>query len=423
MMKRTSLPMTVLSEGNEECEHLLIQIEKMMMTPSRWTDRQRLGLAFVCVEIGHETSWQCQGPAFGPAQRPWVAQDHSELSHTGSSLHCFSYKSALSVSQQPSNKTSPTSSLVVTENHCSNAFTALSLNCGSTHHSVWPRILTSKVAFLTSQLCSVFPSSIHMSNATKTMPPKSISCHGWHRGQMSFTMAPLPPAALTTALSLPKPSHSSPPHKPASQSTTKPSLDTLHNDSNKQLTAHDSAKINGKERLVLHTLRSINCDVPGKAFATLENSANVFIIKFAQDHLPAHRHMHLHTLGQTPCRQSHPAHSCSHSNAKNRRHPFQPTLLDGSQQSRTCVLCALQLQNKIGWQHLLKGRFPWSALPHNMQFFLGGGKKVSTWWWALFSRATLTLLPPAHSFHSNLCQKVSLRQQRQQQRSRQQKLS
>ncbi len=40
--------------GYEECEHLLIRIEKMMMTQFRWTDIHRLGLAFVCVE----THWR-----------------------------------------------------------------------------------------------------------------------------------------------------------------------------------------------------------------------------------------------------------------------------------------------------------------------------------------------------------------------------
>jgi hypothetical protein len=35
---------------NDGCEHLLIQIGKMMVTQQRWTGRQRCGLAFVCVE-------------------------------------------------------------------------------------------------------------------------------------------------------------------------------------------------------------------------------------------------------------------------------------------------------------------------------------------------------------------------------------
>jgi hypothetical protein len=42
----------------------------------------------------------------------------------------------------------------------------------------------------------------------------------------------------------------------------------------------------------LNTFRSINWDVPGNALHTLENSARIFIVKFAHDHLPARRHMH-----------------------------------------------------------------------------------------------------------------------------------
>jgi hypothetical protein len=42
----------------------------------------------------------------------------------------------------------------------------------------------------------------------------------------------------------------------------------------------------------LNTFRSINWDVPGNALHTLENSARIFIIKFAHDHLPTRRHMH-----------------------------------------------------------------------------------------------------------------------------------
>jgi hypothetical protein len=42
----------------------------------------------------------------------------------------------------------------------------------------------------------------------------------------------------------------------------------------------------------LNTFRSMNCDIPEKALETLENGAQVFIIKFAHDHLSACRHMH-----------------------------------------------------------------------------------------------------------------------------------
>jgi hypothetical protein len=50
MIEKRSLLMTDLSEGDEECEHLLFQVEKMM-AQQRWTDRQRLRLAFVCVKL------------------------------------------------------------------------------------------------------------------------------------------------------------------------------------------------------------------------------------------------------------------------------------------------------------------------------------------------------------------------------------
>ena len=42
----------------------------------------------------------------------------------------------------------------------------------------------------------------------------------------------------------------------------------------------------------LNTFRLINWDVPGKALDALENSAHIFIVKFAHDHLPTRRHMH-----------------------------------------------------------------------------------------------------------------------------------
>ena len=40
------------------------------------------------------------------------------------------------------------------------------------------------------------------------------------------------------------------------------------------------------------TFRSINWEVPGKALDTLENSAQIFIVKFAHEHLFTRRHMH-----------------------------------------------------------------------------------------------------------------------------------
>ena len=42
----------------------------------------------------------------------------------------------------------------------------------------------------------------------------------------------------------------------------------------------------------LQTFQSINWDVPGKALETLEHSAQIFIVKFAHEHLPTRRHMH-----------------------------------------------------------------------------------------------------------------------------------
>jgi hypothetical protein len=47
-----------------------------------------------------------------------------------------------------------------------------------------------------------------------------------------------------------------------------------------------------KNEWSLNTFRSINWDVPGNALQTLENSARIFIVKFAHDHLPTRRHMH-----------------------------------------------------------------------------------------------------------------------------------
>jgi hypothetical protein len=41
-----------------------------------------------------------------------------------------------------------------------------------------------------------------------------------------------------------------------------------------------------------NTFRSINWEVPNSALDTMENSAQIFIIKFAHDHLPTRRHMH-----------------------------------------------------------------------------------------------------------------------------------
>ena len=134
-----------------------------------------------------------------------------------------------------------------------------------------------------------------------------------------------------------------------------------------------------------HTFRSINWDVPGKALDILENSARIFIVKFALcHHLPTHRHMHrtkqhckrqmpsLHpsyrnrlassklpqlvTLAQratwNPRGDSdHPSHSTrlsSHLAPRNLGSPCQPSLIlsDESQQSRTHLQSSCQFQEQ-----------------------------------------------------------------------------
>jgi hypothetical protein len=42
----------------------------------------------------------------------------------------------------------------------------------------------------------------------------------------------------------------------------------------------------------IQTFGSIDWDTSGKALATMENSAQIFIVKFAHNHLPIHRHMY-----------------------------------------------------------------------------------------------------------------------------------
>jgi hypothetical protein len=142
-----------------------------------------------------------------------------------------------------------------------------------------------------------------------------------------------------------------------------------------------------------NTFRSINWDAPGKALNTLENSAKIFIIKFAHDHLPTRRHMQ--RIGRA---ESDKCPACLHIvendwhilSCPRRsiwREELLSTLRDNLEHQHTQPDIALLLiqgirgalsnplyqmnpnnreprfrmlvnaQNRIGWQHILKGRF------------------------------------------------------------------
>ena len=105
---------------------------------------------------------------------------------------------------------------------------------------------------------------------------------------------PLPPNTSTTTQNHPKPSRSFQPPKPASLLTVKLSHDDSPNDSEKQLlAAHDFARSSWKETTGPEDIPStLSTGRLGKALDTLENSAKIFIVKFAHDLLPTHRHMH-----------------------------------------------------------------------------------------------------------------------------------
>jgi hypothetical protein len=149
-----------------------------------------------------------------------------------------------------------------------------------------------------------------------------------------------------------------------------------------------------------NTFRSINWLVPGKALDTLEHSAQIFIVKLAHDHLPTRRHMR--RIGRA---ESDKCPACLHIvetdwhifSCPRRslwREDFLRTLRDTleiqhTQPDLTQILLQgirgalsdqhfqmsttkreprfrmlVQAQNKIGWQHILKGRFShhWTQL-------------------------------------------------------------
>jgi hypothetical protein len=141
------------------------------------------------------------------------------------------------------------------------------------------------------------------------------------------------------------------------------------------------------------TFRSINWTVPSKALLTLERSTQIFIIKFAHDHLPTRRHMYRIKQAETDkCPACHHIvesawHIFSCPRRSLWREKFLKTLHDTLFHNRTqpdLILILLQgirgalsnptfqmsvanrepkfvslvnAQNKIGWQHILKGRF------------------------------------------------------------------
>jgi hypothetical protein len=141
------------------------------------------------------------------------------------------------------------------------------------------------------------------------------------------------------------------------------------------------------------TFQSINSKVPGKALTTMENSQKVFVIKFAHGHLPTRRHMN--RIGEAEsdkcpsCLQCVETdwHILSCPNRSTSRNTILENLNDVLQITRTqpdLTIILLQgvrgtlndpsyqmnvatreprfqylvtAQNKIGWQHILKGRF------------------------------------------------------------------
>jgi hypothetical protein len=143
----------------------------------------------------------------------------------------------------------------------------------------------------------------------------------------------------------------------------------------------------------IQTFRSINWDAPEKALATMENSSQIFIVKFAHAHLPTRRHMYRMKRAETDkcpaC--NHIVETDWHILSCPRRSLWREELLstlgdllDINKTQPDIALILLQgirgalanqhfqmnpnnreplfrtlvnAQNKIGWQHLLKGRF------------------------------------------------------------------
>jgi hypothetical protein len=141
------------------------------------------------------------------------------------------------------------------------------------------------------------------------------------------------------------------------------------------------------------TLRSINWEAPGKAMNTLENSVKTFIVKFAHDLLPTRRHMHPIKKSATATYPSclHITETSWHILSCPSRSVWRTELLRSlgellvtnhtqldlalillqgirgalsnqhfqmNPNNREPIFRALvNSQNKIGWQHILKGRF------------------------------------------------------------------
>jgi hypothetical protein len=135
-----------------------------------------------------------------------------------------------------------------------------------------------------------------------------------------------------------------------------------------------------------NTFRSINWEVPGKTLNTLENSAQIFIVKFAHDHTPTRRHMHRIGRAESDKCQTHwhilscPRRSLWRKEllhtlvdaliANNTQPDLALILLQGTRgalsnqhfqinsNNREPAFCMLvKSQDRIGWQHILKGCF------------------------------------------------------------------
>ena len=144
-----------------------------------------------------------------------------------------------------------------------------------------------------------------------------------------------------------------------------------------------------------HTFNSIDWEVPGKALDTFENSAKIFIVKFAHDHLPTRqRHVHrikraahdkcpacihltetewhilscpnrsiwrnklLRTLGETTLATHNTHLDLALILLQEIRGALANPQFQRNLNKREPIFRALvNSQNKIGWQHLFKGRF------------------------------------------------------------------
>ena len=82
------------------------------------------------------------------------------------------------------------------------------------------------------------------------------------------------------------------PFLPASQASLTINGETIRRCFARRLRQAASSQLPCKNQMDRNTFRSINWDVRGKALGTLENSANIFIVRFSHGHLPTWRHMH-----------------------------------------------------------------------------------------------------------------------------------